>query len=265
MRGSSGAAGRRPGGWTSARFTSSRPRWSSGSSRSARRHPGPRHTLGEAPTLRRVAREQFAWRRDVKGGAPSTLRDNEAFLRELDGEGIGPKTVNKHRELLHAVFNYVMRSDTHGDRVKPNPVTETGKRRQPPTAPLDHYERHEIEALVRASTSRVATARHGTTRAARCSRAPTSWPRRPPRIAQDAAAFSLMFYSGLRHAAGSVLAQQRRPHHDPRLPRPREPVDHQPLPALEARRHRRRGDERRARNRVLTLRRVGAARTPHAG
>lgn len=104
----------------------------------------------EAVTFRRVAHEWLAWRRDVKGGAPSTLRDNEAllrepgtrfkrgtavspgrimkrfgamppetittrdvseFLRELDGAGIAPKTVNKYRELLHAIFNYAMRSE----------------------------------------------------------------------------------------------------------------------------------------------------------
>ena len=355
--------------------------------------------LGEAPTFRRVAGEWLAWRRDVKGGAPSTLRDNEAllrepgapyargsgeskgrimkrfgdelieaittrdvsaFLRELDGEDIGPKTVNKHRELLHTIFNYAMRSDTYGDRVKRNPVTETDKRRQPPAAPLDHYERHEIEALVRVCEQ----GRH---------RAPRHYKGRPVTESadelaaqaaedrQDAAAFALMFYSGLRlgellalrwrrirflpdlsgaiitveravsadvekapksgkprdvpvaRPAAEALArlgqrdeftvarrlrvlqplrppprwlsaapplqarrrgrrpashapprpptrgrfgprpQQHRPHHDPRLLRPREPLDHEPLPALEARRHRRRGNERRARDRVVAF------------
>jgi integrase len=178
----------------------------------------------------------------VKGGAPSTLRDNEAllrepgapytrgpgvskgrimkrfgdepieaittrdvstFLRELDGEDIGPKTINKHRDLLHAVFNYALRSDTYGDRVKRNPVTETDKRRQPPAAPLDHYERYEIEALVRICEQ----GRH---------RAPKHYKGRPVAESadelaaqaaedrQDAAAFALMFYSGLR--LGELLA-----------------------------------------------------------
>jgi len=198
--------------------------------------------LAEAPTFRRVAHEWLAWRRDVKGGAPSTLRDNEAllrepgaayrrgsgvakgrimkrfgdelveavttrdvsaFLRELDGEDISPKTVNKHRELLHAVFNYAMRSDTYGDRVKRNPITETDKRRQPPPAPLDHYERHEIEALVRVCEQ----GRH---------RAPKHYKGRPVTESadelaaqaaedrHDAGAFALMFYSGLR--LGELLA-----------------------------------------------------------
>jgi len=196
----------------------------------------------EAVTFRRVAHEWLAWRRDVKGGAPSTLRDNEAllrepgarfkrgtavspgrimkrfgamppetittrdvseFLRELDGASIAPKTVNKYRELLHAIFNYAMRSDTYGDRVRRNPVTETDKRRQPPAAPLDHYERHEIEALVRVCEQ----GRH---------RAPRHYKGHPvvesadEQVAQeaedrqDAAAFALMFYSGLR--LGELLA-----------------------------------------------------------
>lgn len=196
----------------------------------------------EAVTFRRVAHEWLVWRRDVKGGAPSTLRDNESLLREpgapfkrgsdvskgrimkrfgdaapetittrdvstflraLDSADIAPKTINKYRELLHAIFNYAMRSDTYGDRVRRNPVTETDKRRQPPPAPLDHYERDEIEALVRVCEE----GRH---------RAPKTYRGHPvienadEQVAmaaddqQDAAAFALLFYSGLR--LGELLA-----------------------------------------------------------
>jgi integrase len=198
--------------------------------------------LGEAPTFRRVAHEWLAWRRDVKGGAPSTLRDNEAllrepgapyargsgvskgrimkrfgdelieaittrdvsaFLRELDGEDIGPKTVNKHRELLHAIFNYALRSDTYGDRVKRNPITETDKRRQPPAAPLDHYERHEIEALVRVcEQGRHRGEKHYKGRPV--AESADELAAQAAENRQDAAAFALMFYSGLR--LGELLA-----------------------------------------------------------
>ena len=93
-------------------------------------------------TFRRVAHEWLAWKRDVKGGAPSTLRDNALllrvpgephkrgngtapgrlmgrfgdrphdeittrevsdFLRELDAE-LTPRNVNVHRAVLHAIF-----------------------------------------------------------------------------------------------------------------------------------------------------------------
>ncbi len=38
--------------------------------------------LAAAVTFRKVAHEWLVWKREVKGGAPSTLRDNEALLRE---------------------------------------------------------------------------------------------------------------------------------------------------------------------------------------
>jgi integrase len=80
---------------------------------------------------------------------------------------------------------------------------ETDKRRQPPPAPLDHYERHEIEALVRVCEQGA-------------HRAPRHYKGRPvvesaeeqaaqrAEDQQDAAAFALMFYSGLR--LGELLA-----------------------------------------------------------
>ncbi|MDO8185975.1 tyrosine-type recombinase/integrase [Conexibacter sp. JD483] len=195
-----------------------------------------------AVTFRRVAHEWLEWRREVKGGAPSTLRDNEAllrepgaphkrgagvspgrimarfgdvppaavttrdvsrFLRELDRSGIAPKTVNKYRELLHAIFNYAMRSDTYGDLLRRNPVTETDKRRQPPPAPLDHYERDEIEALVRVcEQGRHRAPRHY--RGRPVVESPDEQAAQAAEDRQDAAAFALMFYSGLR--LGELLA-----------------------------------------------------------
>jgi integrase len=192
--------------------------------------------LREAPTFRRVTHEWLDWRRDVKGGSPATLRDNHSllkepgephkrgkgeargrimerfgdrlvaeittrdvsrFLRDLDADGMTGRNVNKYRATLHAIFNYAIRPDTYSDLVSVNPVSATDRRYQPPPAPLDHYERNEIEALARACE-------RGAHRATR------NYKRRPviesaeelaARAAedqQDAAAFSLMFYSGLR-------------------------------------------------------------------
>jgi hypothetical protein len=95
--------------------------------------------LGAAVTFRRVAQEWLAWKRDVKGAAPATLRDNRSllaepgtqhrrgrgvargrimgrfgdtpigeittrdvsrFLSELDAEGMPGANVNKYRALL---------------------------------------------------------------------------------------------------------------------------------------------------------------------
>jgi hypothetical protein len=41
--------------------------------------------LAAAATFRDVAHEWPVWKREAKGGAPSTLRDNEALLREEPG------------------------------------------------------------------------------------------------------------------------------------------------------------------------------------
>lgn len=195
-----------------------------------------------AVTFRQVAHEWLAWRRDVKGGAPSTLEDNaillrepgtshrrgdgvtkgrimkrfgdrlpeeittrdvSRFLRDLDTEDVTPRTVNKHRQLLHAIFNYATRSDTYGDRVTTNPVTETDKRYEPPPAPLDHYERHEIEALARVCERGLHRAPKNY-RGRAVEESPDEIAARAAEDQQDAAAFSLMFYSGLR--LGELLA-----------------------------------------------------------
>jgi integrase len=198
--------------------------------------------LAEQITFGLVAREWLRWKRDVKGASPATLRDNSyllgdpgephkrgsgvvrgrimerfgdapiggvttrdvsRFLADLDADGMSAPNVNKYRALLHAVFNYAMRPDTYGDQVALNPVGGTDKRFQPAPAPLDHYERHEIEALVRVCEA-------GEHRAARhYKRRPVSegeeeLAARAAEDQQDAAAFALMFYSGLR--LGELLA-----------------------------------------------------------
>jgi len=201
---------------------------------------------GELPTFRKLAHEWLTWKRDVKGAAPATLRDNRSllceagqphrrgrgvthgrimerfgdmpiaeittrdvsrFLADLDAGGMPGPNVNKYRALLQAILNYGMRPDTYGDQLRANPVTGTDKRFQQPPAPLDHYERHEIEALVRVCEQGA-------------HRAPKHYRGRPViesddeltvralEDQQDAAAFALMFYSGLR--LGELLALRRR-------------------------------------------------------
>jgi hypothetical protein len=139
------------------------------------------------PTVRRVAHEWLAWKRDVKGGAPSTLRENaillrepgtphrrgsgeskgrimarfgdrpidavttrevSTFLRELARAGLSARNVNEHRAVLHSIFVYAMKPDTYALPV--NPVAGTDKRYEPPPPPLDHYEIAELESLARA-------------------------------------------------------------------------------------------------------------------
>jgi integrase len=123
-------------------------------------------------------------------------REVSAFLRELDGSGISPRTVNKHRQLLSAIFNYARREDTHA--IPTNPVEATIKRREPPPAVLDFYEPEEIEALARCA----ADGRHRGPQPKDLEPGEVEW--RACEDAQDAELFRLAAYTGLR--LGELLA-----------------------------------------------------------
>lgn len=81
--------------------------------------------------------------------AEITTRDVGSFLRSLDDRGCKPRTVNRHRQLISAAFNYAMRDDTYA--IAHNPAANTTKRREPPPAVLDFYEPDEVEQLARAA------------------------------------------------------------------------------------------------------------------
>ena len=73
------------------------------------------------------------------------------FLRGLDRSGMSARSVNKHRQILAAMFAYACREDTYALAV--NPVRRTSKRREMPAAVLDFYEPEETEALARAAAA----------------------------------------------------------------------------------------------------------------
>jgi integrase len=124
-----------------------------------------------------------------------TTADVSRFLRELDRDGLSARNVNKHREVLAAMFAYGCRGDSFA--LAANPVDGSDKRRQAPPAVLDYYEVDEVEAL-----------------AACCERGEHRKPRelfdqaeidaRVLEDRQDAEAFRLLFYTGLR--VGEMLA-----------------------------------------------------------
>ncbi len=128
--------------------------------------------------------------------AKITTKEVSAFLRELDGAATSPRSVNKYREVLSAIFNYAGREDTYG--LAANPVKGTVKRRQPPPAVLDFYEPHEIEAL----------AQHAAAGSHRGKQHPSLGPDeiawRAQEDAQDGELVRLAAYTGLRF--GELLA-----------------------------------------------------------
>ena len=131
-----------------------------------------------APTFREVALDYLRWLEQVKGAKPSTLADHgyalaepndttnghvmrtlgdrpaaevapseiEDLLDTLAAQGASPRTINKRRALLGAVFAYgVKRAGLPG-----NPVRATDKRREPQPAALDTYTVAEVERLAAA-------------------------------------------------------------------------------------------------------------------
>jgi hypothetical protein len=137
-------------------------------------------------TVRELGQEWLEWLVEVRGAKPSTIRGYACLLREpgiaykrgeqttagrimaafgdrpvdavttaavsrflrgLDREKLTPRNVNKHRQVLAAMFSYACRADTYG--LAMNPVVGADKRREAPPARLDYYEVEEVEALAR--------------------------------------------------------------------------------------------------------------------
>jgi integrase len=61
---------------------------------------------------------------------------------------VAPRTVNQHRQLMSAIFNYAMRPSTYG--LAANPVVYADRRREPERGPLAYYSVEQVEALARA-------------------------------------------------------------------------------------------------------------------
>lgn len=137
-------------------------------------------------TFRGLAAEYLQWLEHVKGAKPSTLRDHrlllaepgqayrrgkgvsrglvmaalgdrparevttrdvEDLLRSVSSTGVAPRTVNKVRQLVSAIFNYGMRPSTYGLVV--NPAAHADRRAEPERGPLAFYSPEQLEALAR--------------------------------------------------------------------------------------------------------------------
>ncbi len=153
------------------------------------REPGQPHRRGTRKSPGRIM-AAFGDRR----ASDVTPRDVSQFLESLDAEGLRARNVNKHRQLLAAMFAYGCRQDALG--LPANPVTMTDKRREDPPPALDYYEVEEVEALARCCE-------RGEHRAGQSTLDPAERAARAAEDRQDAETFRLLFYTGLR--LGEVL------------------------------------------------------------
>jgi integrase len=135
-------------------------------------------------TFRELAASYLEWLESVEGAKPSTLRDHrlllaepgqayrrgqgtsrgvvmaalgdrparevstreiEDLLRSVSSTGVAPRTVNKVRQLICAIFSYGMRPSTYA--LPANPAAYADRRREPERGPLAFFSPEQIEAL----------------------------------------------------------------------------------------------------------------------
>ncbi len=111
--------------------------------RSVLAEPDQAYRRGKGSTLGRTMK--------ALGNRPAreiTTRDVEALLASVAADGVSPRTVNKVREVIRAIYSFGMRKATFG--LSENPAAEADKREAPKPGPLAYYSAEEIEALARA-------------------------------------------------------------------------------------------------------------------
>jgi integrase len=144
--------------------------------------------VADAPvTFREIAHAYLDWLGRVRDAKPATLRDHRYLLAEpgaayrrgsgvhagvimsalgdhaageittrqinelLDGiaaTGVAARTVNKHRRLICAIYNYPAQAATF--QLAENPAARADRRPEPERARLDYYSPKEVEQLARA-------------------------------------------------------------------------------------------------------------------
>lgn len=141
-------------------------------------------------TFRELAADYLGWLEDVKDAKPSTLRDHrlilaepgsayrrgsgtsrglvmaalgsepareistrqvEELLRSIARTGVAPRTINKTRQLVCAIFSYGMKPSTYG--LMSNPAIQADRRVEPERGPVAFYSPAEIERLANALAS----------------------------------------------------------------------------------------------------------------
>lgn len=82
--------------------------------------------------------------------ADITTKDVSRFLLALDREGLAARNVNRHRQLLHSIFNYACKPGTFG--LSRNPVADTDKRREAGPGSVETFTPEDLAAIERATS-----------------------------------------------------------------------------------------------------------------
>lgn len=78
--------------------------------------------------------------------------DIEDYLRALAKDGASARTVNRHREVLRAIFNFGV-SPASGFRLESNPAAQAERRREDGPRPLEIFSVEQVEHLARTAAS----------------------------------------------------------------------------------------------------------------
>jgi integrase len=128
--------------------------------------------------------------------AEITTRQINDLLAAVAKTGVSPRTVNKHRQLISAIYGYASQEATYA--LPRNPARAADRRAEPEAAQLDYYSTHEVEALA----DSLAAGRHRDPDAPAVSNAEAD--ARVAEDRQDAELVRVAAYAGLRR--GELVA-----------------------------------------------------------
>ncbi|HXV05596.1 MAG TPA: tyrosine-type recombinase/integrase [Solirubrobacterales bacterium] len=128
-----------------------------------------------------------------------TTVDARRFLAKLDLEDISARTVNIHRQVLHAIFQFARREESFG--LPSNPFAGTTKRPEDGAKPIETFEPNEILVIARAARQGLHRRKGGYKHSVYSVETEREWSRVNE---QDAAFFTIAAFTGMR--LGELLA-----------------------------------------------------------
>ncbi len=119
--------------------------------------------------------------------------DVARFLNDLDRDGLSARMVNKHRQVLHSIFEYSKRRDTFG--LRENPASETTRRPEGGAAPIDVLEPWEVMRVAEVARAGLHRGKGGYAHSSYSAETWREWRRINE---QDAATFVVAAFTGMR-------------------------------------------------------------------